>query len=265
MDRNMSPGTSSFIQNCIASFHPTQLSKFCAFPPLHDKHFWLALVSFSWETLYAELNQASRVYCISPYLCPDCSETWNHSPHYRWLSPENQKRSDWPRTHGGSVWDSSPLRNLFEYHLRWRAPSLREGGDTRKGEERQESNREGAKSCLATKVHMVKNFLDGRVRRIYQSHSSQHPTSDKPDTQTIPPTPAPTLLKPSLCLPLWKTVGFLENLRGESRRKEKVVKSKMYLDEESQARLGTITNCFPVPWFFSYPARKVTLKNLMIL
>lgn len=22
------------------------------------------------------------------------------------------------------------MRNLFEYHLRWRAPSLREGGDT---------------------------------------------------------------------------------------------------------------------------------------
>lgn len=30
-----------------------------------------------------ELNQASRIHCISPYLCPDCSETWTHSPHYR--------------------------------------------------------------------------------------------------------------------------------------------------------------------------------------
>lgn len=78
-----------------------------------------------------ELNHASRIHCISPYLCPDCSETWNHSLHYRWLSPENQKRSDWPETHGGSVCrDSSPLKNLFGYHLRWRAPSLREGGDT---------------------------------------------------------------------------------------------------------------------------------------
>lgn len=78
-----------------------------------------------------ELNQASRVHYITPYLCPDCSETWNHSPHYRWLSPENQKRSDWPQTRGGSVCrDSSPLKNRFECHLRWRAPSLREGGDT---------------------------------------------------------------------------------------------------------------------------------------
>lgn len=78
-----------------------------------------------------KLNQASRVHCVSPYLCLDCSETWNHSPHYRWLSPENQKRSDWPQTHGGSVCrDSSPLRNLFEYHLRWKAPSLKERGDT---------------------------------------------------------------------------------------------------------------------------------------
>lgn len=129
-DRLLLTGTSSFIQKWVAFFHPSQLPKFCAFPPLHDKHFWLAPVSFSWETLYAELNQASRVHCISPYLCPDCSETWNRSPHYRWLFPENQKRSDWPQTHGGSVCrDSSPLRNLFEYHLRWRAPSLREGGD----------------------------------------------------------------------------------------------------------------------------------------
>lgn len=64
---------------------------------------------------------------------------------------------------------------------------------------------------------------------------------DNPDTQTIPPTPAPTLLKPSLCLPLSKTVGLLENLWGKSGRKEKVVKSKIYLDEESQADLAYIT------------------------
>lgn len=91
----------------------------------------LAPVSFSWETFYAGIESDKQGPMLSPYLCPDCSETWNHSPHYRWLSPENQKRSDWPQTHGENVCrDSSPLKNLFECHLRWKAPFLKEGGDT---------------------------------------------------------------------------------------------------------------------------------------
>lgn len=91
----------------------------------------LAPVSFSWETFYAGIESSKQGPMLSPYLCPDCSETWNHSPHYRWLSPENQKRSDWPQTHGENVCrDSSPLKNLFECHLRWKAPFLKEGGDT---------------------------------------------------------------------------------------------------------------------------------------
>lgn len=90
-----------------------------------------APVSFSWETFYAGIESGKQGPMLSPYLCPDCSETWNHSPHYRWLSPENQKRSDWPQTHGENVCrDSSPLKNLFECHLRWKAPFLKEGGDT---------------------------------------------------------------------------------------------------------------------------------------
>lgn len=39
IDRTMSSGTSPFIQNYVASFLPTQLPKFSAFPPLYDKHF----------------------------------------------------------------------------------------------------------------------------------------------------------------------------------------------------------------------------------
>ena len=94
-------------------------------------------------SMYNWIRQAGLTV-LSPYLCPDCSETWNQSPHYRWLSPENQKRSDWPQTHGGSVCrDSSPLRNLFEYHLRWRAPSLREVGDRQRWGERWQWQREG--------------------------------------------------------------------------------------------------------------------------
>lgn len=144
----MCNGASLFIQNCVVSFHPTQWSKFCAFPPCMANISDLPQFLFLGRPSMQELNQARRVLCISPYLCPDCSGTWNHSPHYRWLSPENQKRSDWPQTHGGSVCrDSSPLRNLFECHLRWRAPSLREGGDTY-AKVRKDSDREEEKKWM---------------------------------------------------------------------------------------------------------------------
>ena len=42
-----------------------------------------APVSFSWETFYAGTESGKQSPRLSPYLCPDCSETWNHSPHYR--------------------------------------------------------------------------------------------------------------------------------------------------------------------------------------
>lgn len=42
-----------------------------------------APVSFSWETFYAGIESGKQSPMLSPYLCPDCSETWNHSPHYR--------------------------------------------------------------------------------------------------------------------------------------------------------------------------------------
>lgn len=117
------------------------------------------------------ISQEVWVLCVSPYLCPDCSGTWNHSPHYRWLSPENQKRSDWPQTHGGSVCrDSSLLRNLFECHLRWRAPSLREGGNTY-AKVRKDSDKEEKKWMQQRSIKQEPPRRKGE-KDILQSHSS---------------------------------------------------------------------------------------------
>lgn len=123
----------------FVSYSITQILHFPALPTCYYLSQFLFLGRLSMQ----ELNQASRVL-LSPYLCPDCSETWNHSPHYRWLFPENQKRSDWPQTHGDNVCrDSSPLRNLFECHLRWKAPFLKAGGDRGKSKEKVTEVREG--------------------------------------------------------------------------------------------------------------------------
>lgn len=160
---------------------------------------------------------------LSPYLCPDCSETWNHSPHYRWLSPENQKRSDWPQTHGENVCrDSSPLRNLFECHLRWKAPFLKEGGDTEEKVRKERTVTEVRKEMDATKTHKARTsskegweedttepFFPTPIFQVIQTH-----------TQFLPPRP---YLAEALTLPATvKNCGVFRKPMGESEEMKKL-------------------------------------------